>query len=163
MKHRLAIVVCGSVAFLGAPVLFPQGFFYSFSGTWDWPCLAAAAPTACNNSGVVVTRALRAFWPELPALNAPIDLGFWILLPVTRSLQSCMNVCLKMQTGSWKNKRSHHHHSPKRCYPALRETLTASLLSQPGSEAWRIPPFPLRGCKGAFGTSDGSFVSAGIN
>lgn len=61
MTYRPALVECRSVAFPGASVLFPQGFFYSFSGTWGWLCLAAAAPTASNNSAVVVTRALRAF------------------------------------------------------------------------------------------------------
>lgn len=62
-------------------------------------------PPLPPNSGTVVTLAPRAerglvvFSLLVPAVNAPIDLGFWILLQVACSLQSWRDVCLKMQTG----------------------------------------------------------------
>lgn len=104
----------------------------------------------------------RVFWPYLPAVNAPIDLGFRILLPVACSLQS-LDECL-FKNANWflgEQMAPTTIVSPKN--PAPRETLTASLLSQAGSKAWRIPPCPLRGCKGALGSFDGSFVPTGIN
>lgn len=124
-KHRAAVPGCQPVSFLRASVL--PGFLVlptapspphlvspdarcqslrTVPVAVPWGSLCLAATASAKNNSVVVELAPRVEWghaafsPFVPAVNAPIDLAFWIPLRVAFCLQSWVDACLKRQSGS---------------------------------------------------------------